>query len=130
MDTPKVGQFCWNELATNDVQKAKDFYGKLFGWKFIDNNMGDMTYTMITLDGKDKSFAGIWEIPNDKEKQIPPHWMSYVLVEDLDKSIEKAKASGATIMKPATAVGEMGRLAIIKDPTGAHLAFWQTLQKK
>lgn len=123
----KANEFCWNELATTNVKAAKDFYGKVFGWKFTDHEMGDMTYTMIKTD--DKEFGGIWAIPKDKEKQIPPHWMGYILVENLDDSLEKSTKNGASIMKPATLAGDMGRFAIITDPTGAHIALWQTLRK-
>lgn len=127
-DMPKVGEFCWNELATSNVQAAKDFYGKVFGWKFTEHQMEDMTYTMIKRD--DKEFGGIWSIPKDKEKQIPPHWMAYILVENLDESLEKANKHGASIMKPAANAGDFGRFAIITDPTGAHIALWQTLRQK
>lgn len=125
-EMPQAGEFCWNELATTDVQAAKDFYGKLFGWEFTDHEIGDMTYTMIHLKGKE--FAGIWSIPKDKEQQIPPHWMAYILVENVDQSLEKAKKYGASVMKPAANVGDMGRFAIIQDPTGAHIALWQALR--
>lgn len=126
--TPKAGEFCWNELATTNVQAAKDFYGKVFGWKFSEHEMGDMTYTMIK-QGNDKEFAGIWAIPKDQEKQIPPHWMAYILVENLDASLEKARKNGAKIIRPATNAGDFGRLAILADPTGAHIALWQTMRK-
>ena len=127
-DKPKLGEFCWTELATPNVQGAKDFYGKVFGWEFSDHEMGNTTYTMIKLNNKD--CGGIWSIPKDKEKQIPPHWMSYVLVEDLDASLEKARKNGATVVKPASNAGDFGRLAVITDPTGAHIALWQPLSHK
>lgn len=126
MNQPKLGEFCWTELATPNVQAAKDFYGKVFGWQFIDQPMGDTTYTMIKLN--DQSFGGIWAIPKDKEGQIPPHWMSYILVEDVEKSLENARKHGAAVMKPVTKAGDMGLFAIITDPTGAHIALWQPLK--
>lgn len=127
-DTPNYGEFCWNELATPDVKKAKEFYGSLFGWEFVEHDMGDMTYTMIKMKGKDLP-AGIWAIPKDKQKEIPPHWMIYVLVENVDKSLEKATKQGAKVVRPAMTVGEFGRMGIITDPTGAHIALWQNLRK-
>jgi uncharacterized protein len=127
-EIPKVSEFCWNELATSNVTAAKKFYGEVFGWEFSDHEMGDMTYTMIKCNNKE--FAGIWSIPKDKEKEIPPHWMAYILVENLEQSLEKAKKNNATIMKSPTNAGDLGRFAIIQDPTGAHFAIWQTLKKK
>lgn len=127
MNTPQTGEFCWNELATSNVKAAKDFYGKVFGWEFSDHPMGDTTYTMIKRNNKE--FAGIWSIPKDQEKHIPPHWMAYILVENLDEAIKKAQKHGAGIVKPATNAGEFGRFAIIADPTHAHIALWQTVKK-
>lgn len=124
---PNVGDLCWTELATTNVQAAKDFYGKVFGWQFSDHEMGDMTYTMIK--NKEKDFGGIWAIPKDQAKQIPAHWMSYILVDNLDKSLESCRKHGASIMKPAANAGDFGRFAIITDPTGAHIALWQPLKK-
>lgn len=125
---PQFGNFCWNELATTNVKAAKDFYSKVFGWQFTDHEMGDMTYTMIKIN--DKDFAGIWAIPKEQQKQIPPHWMAYILVEDVEKALDKAKKNGATVVKPVTNANEMGRFAIITDPTGAHIALWQSLRAK
>ena len=127
-EMPKFGEFCWSELATTNVQAAKDFYGTVFGWEFSDHNIGDMTYTMIRHSGKD--FAGIWAIPKEQEKHIPPHWMAYILVENLDKSLELAQKKGATVIKPSSMAGDFGKFAIIADPTGAHIALWQNLRKE
>lgn len=124
--TDKIGEICWNELATSNVQAAKNFYGKVFGWDFSDQTVGDMTYTMIKL--ADKQCGGIWAIPKNQEKQISPHWLAYILVSDLDVSLEKASANGASIMKPASNVGDFGKFAIITDPTGASIALWQPLR--
>lgn len=125
---PKMGEFCWNELATSNLKAAKDFYGKVFGWQFSDHEMGDSVYTMIKAD--DKEFAGIWSIPKDKQKEIPPHWMAYILVEKLDDSLAKAVKNGAIVIKPKSEAGDFGLFAIIQDPTGAHIALWQTLKMK
>ncbi|MFA5960689.1 MAG: VOC family protein [Tatlockia sp.] len=124
MSESKWGEFCWNELATPDIKAAKAFYSELLGWTFNDHEAGDMTYTMIT--SKEGEFGGMWQIPHDRQKEIPPHWMGYLLVEDIEATLEKAKALGATIKMPVTPVGDMGRFIIVSDPTGAHIAFWQS----
>lgn len=129
MEQPKFGEFCWTELATPNVQAAKDFYGKTFGWKFVDHDMGNMTYTMIKMNDK-KELGGIWSIPKDKQNEIPPHWMVYILVDNVDESLKKASQNGATILKSATDVADFGRMGIIIDPTGAHIALWQSLRQQ
>lgn len=123
----KVGEFVWNELATANVQGAKDFYSKVFGWEFTDKKVDDMTYTMIRKGNKE--FGGIWAIPAELQNQIPSHWIGYILVENVERSLEMARQNGATVVKPVQRAGEMGLFAIIKDPTGAHVALWQSLKK-
>ncbi|RAP35411.1 glyoxalase [Legionella quinlivanii] len=124
MDKPQVGNFCWNELATPDVSAAKEFYGKLLGWQFTEQVTGDMVYNFIKIPGSD-DLGGIWGIPKDRQNEIPPHWMGYILVEDLEDKLEKATELGATVKMPVTPVGEIGYFAILVDPTGAHIALWQ-----
>lgn len=120
------GDFCWNELATGNVKAAKEFYGKLFGWEFHDQDVDGSVYTMIK--NREKGLAGIWEIPKDQAQKIPPHWKAYVLVENVEKSLVQAKKLGAKEVCGVTKAGDFGIYAIIEDPTGAILALWQTLK--
>lgn len=122
-----TGQFCWNELATPNLKASKEFYANSFGWTFSDHKMDTTTYTMVKRG--DKEFAGIWEIPHDQQKEIPPHWMSYILVENLAQSLEKVKKNGASIKVPVTKVGDFGHFAIITDPVGAHIALWESSER-
>lgn len=121
------GQFCWNELVTPDPKKAKEFYTKLFGWKTEEMQMPDMTYTIFK--NGDKGIGGMLQTPKGQEKNIPPHWMSYIWVDDLEAMLKKAQDLGATVMVPPKQAGDMGTLAIITDPTGAHIAFWKAAKK-
>lgn len=123
----QAGEFCWNELMTPDTKKAQDFYTALLGWTTQDHAMGDMTYT-IFMSG-DKGVGGMMQTPKDQAHQIPPHWMSYICVEDVEKTLEKAKNLGATVKVPVTNVPDMGRFIVMQDPTGAHIAFWQVIGK-
>src|SRR5947207_8428694 len=124
---PKPGEFCWNELMTGDTKKAKSFYSSLLGWKSKDMDMGeDMTYTLFS--NAEKDIGGLMAIPKDQAAHIPPHWMSYISVENLDETVKQAKNLGAEIKCPPKDVGDFGRFAIIVDPTGAHIAFWQSLK--
>jgi predicted enzyme related to lactoylglutathione lyase len=124
---PKSGEFVWNELATPDLKATKDFYGKVFGWEFVDKKMDTMTYTIVKKENKE--FGGIWAIPKEQQSQIPAHWVPYILVDNIEQTLEKARQNGATVLKPAQKAGDMGMFAIIKDPTGASVALWQNLKK-
>ena len=113
--------FVHAELNTTDVDKAKDFYGKLFDWKLEDTQMAEgFTYTMIEVG--EGTGGGIMKqmIPG-----APSAWLSYVLVDDIRTATKKAKDLGARVMKDVTEVMGMGWLSIIVDPTGAMLGLWQ-----
>lgn len=119
------GTFCWVELATTDGEAAKKFYAGLFGWSFDDHQMGpDGVYTMVKLDGQD--LGGLFQMPAEMSQQsIPPNWLSYALVASADESAAKAKELGATLMKEPFDVMDVGRMAVVQDPTGAVFALWQ-----
>ena len=49
----KHGAFSWSELLTTDVEAAKPFYTKLFGWNTKDMPMEGMNYTVVSAGGRD-----------------------------------------------------------------------------
>jgi len=108
------------ELMSNDVGKAKSFFGKLFDWKLEDMPMGDSTYTVIKVG--EGTGGGIMKNPMPG---APSAWMAYVVVDDLKRTTDKARSLGATVMKEATEVPGMGSFTIITDPTGAMLGLWE-----
>lgn len=112
------------ELATTDIGKAKQFYGKLFDWKLEDMPMPDGSYTLI--DVGEGTGGGMMKHPMPG---APSMWMAYVLVDDIEAATEKARSLGAQVMRDVTPVQEMGFFSIIVDPTGAHLGLWQSKRK-
>jgi predicted enzyme related to lactoylglutathione lyase len=127
-DSYEPGTFCWVELQTTDREGAKAFYGELFGWEAEDMPAGDAgTYTMLRLDGDE--VCGLYEMEAERREQgIPPHWLSYVSVEDADATASRAGALGGKAFGGAFVVGDAGRMAFIQDPTGALLGAWQPRQ--
>ena len=112
------------ELNTTDVAKAKGFYSKLFDWKLEDLPMEGGTYTLIHVG--EGTGGGLMKHPMPG---APSMWLAYVLVDDVDAATKKVKALGGTVMKDKTEVIGMGWLAIIVDPTGAHLGLWKPMAK-
>ena len=108
------------ELNTTDVTKAKNFYGKLFGWKLEDVEMDGGAYTMIKVG--EGTGGGIIKHP---VPGAPSAWLAYVLVDDIGAATQKAKSLGAKVMKDVTEVKGAGSFSVIVDPTGAALALWQ-----
>lgn len=125
MSEPKLGEFCWNELITSDTEAGKNFYSELFGWKIQEMDMGDFVYTMFNdpnaPEGPEGMVAGMMKAPMP---EISPHWLSYVLVDDVEASAKKAVSLGAEICKEPTEL-PMGWFAVLKDPQGAVFALWK-----
>jgi predicted enzyme related to lactoylglutathione lyase len=118
------GAFSWVELGTSDLAGAKDFYGKLFGWSFVDSSMGDGgVYTIFKRKGKD--VAASYQIDPQRMPGVPPHWMLYVATADADATAAKAAEKGGAVMMPPFDVFDLGRMAVLKDPTGAPFSIWQ-----
>lgn len=121
------GALVWNELATNDKEKAKEFYTELFDWISDDMDMGGgMTYTMFMNDGRPA--AGKMAIGADMG-DMPPAWSVYFAVDDCDASVEVAEYSGGGVVVPPTDIPEVGRFAFMSDSQGAVFAIIKLLKE-
>lgn len=120
------GTFSWTDLQTTDADAAKKFYTELFGWKPVDMPIpGGGVYTMLQQDGKD--VAALSQMGEEQKKQgMPPVWNSYITVDDVDATADKAKELGGTVAMGPFDVMDAGRMAVIQDPTGAFVSLWQT----
>jgi uncharacterized protein len=119
------GAFCWAELATTDQSAAKSFYTELFGWSFQDGPMGPgEVYTTLKLRGLD--VAALYNMRReDREGGVPPHWSSYIAVESADRSAQKARDLGGTLVSGPFDVMDIGRAAVVRDPRGAAFCLWE-----
>lgn len=109
------------ELMSTDVEKAQNFFGQLFDWKFDPIQGGDgMPYTVIRVG--DGTGGGIMKNPMPV---APSMWMPYVLVDDLRASTDKAIKLGATLIKDITEVPNIGSFSIIAEPSGGMLGLWK-----
>ena len=118
-ETRISGRFNWNELMTNDIAKAKAFYGQTLGWTFEPFPMPDGEYWIARApDGTPT--AGIMPMdPQDTESQ--PGWLSYVQVDDLDRAVSATTAGGGQVLQPPMDIPNVGRIAVVEDPAGAVL---------
>ena len=117
------GHFHWNELMTRDVEAAKKFYADTIGWTFDGMEMPDGTY-WIAKDGE-TPLGGIFEMNGPDFEGVSAHWLAYLTVDDVDARVAKATAAGATVMREPFDVPNVGRIAILQQPDGAHIG-WMT----
>jgi predicted enzyme related to lactoylglutathione lyase len=120
-----VGTFCWTELMTRDIGAAKKFYADLIGWRTVDENIGGMTYTMLYPPGAKEAVGGMMPMSGPQFEGVPPHWMPYILVNDLDDRAERCTQLGGQVVVPPTDIPGVGRFCVIKDPTGAVVSLYQ-----
>jgi uncharacterized protein len=119
------GTFCWVELATSDAAAAKEFYTGVFGWDAEDDEIpGGGIYTSFKINGKSVG-ASNQQQEEEAKMGVPPHWNSYISVEDADQAVKIAEGAGATVLAPPFDVMELGRMAVLTDPTGAVVSVWQ-----
>lgn len=125
VDAHTPGSFSWFELATTDQAAAKSFYEGLLGWTSKDYPIGpEETYTIFYKDDRDAA-AGYTMRADQRQQGVPPYWLVYVTVENVDEAAKKAKSLGATIVAEPFDVMDNGRMAVLLDPAGATLALWQ-----
>lgn len=113
--------FAHIELNTDDVAKAKKFYKGLFDWKLNDV---DGPYTMVDV--------GTGTGGGMQKKAVngsPTLWLPYVEVDDVKKTIAKAKKLGAMIQLEYMEIGESGTIGVFLDPTGAPIGVWAKAKK-
>ncbi|MFD0688188.1 VOC family protein [Actinomadura fibrosa] len=109
---------CWVELACRDVERARRFYGEVFGWKAVDRSYYSRTYTNFKIG--EWSVAGLVPLDEFWGPEVPPHWVPYFEVADCDASAERAVGLGARIDLGPTDIAP-GRFSVLTDPTGARL---------
>lgn len=121
---PGIGQFSWHELATTDHRAALDFYRELFGWeKLAVHDMGPMgEYLLFGVAGK--QLGGMFDKP--AEMPAPPHWLSYVRVEDVARTAARVSGAGGRLLMGPHQVPGGDWIAQILDPQGAAVALHST----
>ena len=123
------GAFCWFELGTTDQNAAKSFYTSLFGWSVTEYPMGPSgVYTTFQLQGQDSGAAYTLR-PDQRAQGVPPHWLLYIATDNADEAARRAGELGGKVYVPPFDVMELGRMAVLADPTGAKFAVWQPKQK-
>lgn len=114
------GAFSWHELTTSDPNAAWRFYAELFGWtkdEAMDMGGGEV-YQMFAV-------GGVQSGGMSRRAGIPPNWLPYVIVADLDEAVQQVRGSGGKVMVEPMEVPGGDRIAVATDPQGATLGLHQ-----
>jgi predicted enzyme related to lactoylglutathione lyase len=123
MDETKVGTLAWRDLTVPDAEPIRDFYKRVVGWEAQGVDMkGYEDFNMIA-PGTGETVAGICHARGDNAG-LPPQWLMYVVVENLDRSAARCAEMGGEVIDGPRSLGE-GRFCVIRDPVGAVCALYQ-----
>jgi uncharacterized protein len=118
------GTFCWADLSTPDPEVAAKFYSSLFGWTTM---KGEKDGYIHIKNGED--FIGGIPPAAHRKPGVPPHWLVYFYVSDVEGTAAKAKELGATVYMPPRAMENVGTISILADPQGAVFAIFKSARK-
>lgn len=109
---------CHMEIPSKDFEKAKKFYGDVFGWKF--NEMEGMDYLLYEApSGVSGGFDHSYDIASK------PGFVFYIEVENIDATIKKAEEIGGKCAKAKTQISpEHGYMAYVNDLEGNLIGLW------
>jgi uncharacterized protein len=124
------GTFCMVGLATSDPAGAARFYTSLFGWQAEELPAGPAgTFTVLRHRGRDVAIL-YRQMPEARAAGAPPHWTSYISVDDADATAARAgDLGGAAVFREPFDVLDQGRVAAIRDPAGAIVSLWQSRER-
>jgi predicted enzyme related to lactoylglutathione lyase len=118
-----LGKIVWTDLTVSDAEGVRDFYERVVGWTHEDVDMeGYADYAMVTPGGS-RGVAGICHA-RSINADIPPQWLIYITVANLEHSIAECTALGGAVVVPPREVGT-DRMCVIRDPAGAVAALYQ-----
>jgi len=126
METQDRGRWVWHELMTSQPEPAEGFYSQVIGWgvESWPDAPPDQPYH-VWMSGAGP-VGGVMKLPEEAQAQgAPPHWLSYVAVEDVDGTVGRAVGLGATAVLPGMDIEKVGRIAVLQDPQGAMFALYR-----
>ena len=112
---------CATDINFGDALPADQ--GAHGGARRRQSSIGDRTYWIAKAG--DKPVAGILDMRRIVPDADPPHWLSYLEVDDVDRMVAAAQSHGGRIVRQPFDVPDFGRIAIGADATGAFMA-WAT----
>ena len=116
---PHRGEYSWHELTTSAYKPASEFYRALFKWDVVSEvDMGEMgMYHMFGQKGL--TYGGMF---NRRPDMPPPNWLSYIRVDNVKATAEKAAQLGGTVFNGPMEVPGGDWIAQLLDPQGVAVA--------
>lgn len=118
-----AGTIGWVDLTVADASGLRDFYKAVVGWTSSDVKMGEYNDYCMHSSPTSPPVAGICHA-RGQNANLPPQWLIYLVVADLDVSIKECRARGGEVLAGPHDMGGQGRFCVIRDPAGAVAALY------
>jgi predicted enzyme related to lactoylglutathione lyase len=121
---PEIGSIGWVDLTVGNAEEVRDFYAQVVGWRPEPLDMGGYSDFVMSAPGSGEGKAGVCHARGGNAG-IPPVWLIYIVVEDLEASAARCVELGGKVLVAAKSAGPSGRFCVIQDPAGAVSALFQ-----
>jgi hypothetical protein len=121
---PEVGRVAWVDLTVPDAVAVRDFYRHVVGWGSAEVGMGDYSDFNMLAPVSNEVAAGVCHA-RGVNAGLPPVWLVYVAVADLEVSMSRCRELGGAVVAGPSGMGSYGRYCVIRDPAGAYLALFE-----
>jgi predicted enzyme related to lactoylglutathione lyase len=118
------GRIGWIDLTVSDAEGVRDFYARVAGWQFQPVEMDG--YSDYVMTAEEDVVGGVCHAQGPNAA-LPPAWILYIAVDDLDASLAEATALGGSVIAESDADSEH-RYVVLRDPGGAAFALMQAPQ--
>lgn len=115
------GTPCWADAMFGDVEGAKRFYAEVLGWTFGEEAERFGSYTQAYVDGK--AVAGI--LPHRPGQDATSQWCLHLASADAGAAAARVREHGGTVVVEPTGFGDLGTMAVVREPGGAVFGLWQ-----
>ncbi|HSJ51992.1 MAG TPA: VOC family protein [Actinomycetota bacterium] len=124
-----MGKVTHFEIPADDVARAKDFYGSIFGWDLQDYEMEGGTYTIVQTvpvdENQNPTEPGAINGGLMRRTDQTPHPVITITVDGIDEALKKIEAAGGTTVTPRTQIPNLGAFAYFQDPEGNTMGLWE-----
>ena len=121
---PQVGTITWSDLTVPNAEEVKKFYASVVGWKAEPVDMGGYNDYKMNAPESGTPVAGVSHARGGNA-DIPPQWMMYITVANVNNSAEQVYKLGGNILVGPKDMSGYGRYCIIQDPAGAVCALFE-----
>ena len=114
------GAPCWYELSSRDLDRARAFYGTVFGWAERPGESAPGNPYSEWISGED-TVGGLLPLDHRVPPGVPAHWTVCLMVEDCAAACARSIALGGAVVQEPMEI-QAGYYGRVRDPHGAHFA--------